>query len=263
MRVSAGRQDILAHRYGITVTGIELDTKRVAGAARLTELVGLADKVRVLEAMCARCPCLMQARDAVISQEAFLHVPELPRALAEGLSHPETRRLLRLYQTGQRPRLECRRRSADVGRHGRAEALQCRGAGGASAGCRISPVIGSEDLSASWGEILKQRLAMYQKLRGETEKAGTSTGHDAFYLSYVRFVELVLDGGLGGARLYCAKAVSTTMSRRDRPCSPRKRHMFDLPRAVGYFHAAEPVFFRLPCRRPRAWQWAEKGNPGC
>jgi hypothetical protein len=46
---------------------------------------------------------------------------------------------------------------------------------------------------------------MYQKLRGETQAAGTTSGHDAFYESYVRFVELVSDATLGGARFAAVK----------------------------------------------------------
>jgi hypothetical protein len=41
---------------------------------------------------------------------------------------------------------------------------------------------------------------MYQKLRDETQKAGTPAGHDAFYESYARFVALVSDATLGGGR---------------------------------------------------------------
>ena len=48
--------------------------------------------------------------------------------------------------------------------------------------------------------ILQERLAMYRKLRGEAERAGTAAGHDAFYESYVRFVDLVSEGALGGGR---------------------------------------------------------------
>ena len=62
-----------------------------------------------------------------------------------------------------------------------------------------------DDLTADWAEILKVRLAMYQKLRGETQAAGTTSGHDAFYESYVRFVELVSDATLGGARFAAVK----------------------------------------------------------
>lgn len=65
------------------------------------------------------------------------------------------------------------------------------------AGFTISSV---EDLTVDWGVILKQRLAMYRKLREEAKLAGTPAGNDAFYESYVRFVELVNDVLLGGGR---------------------------------------------------------------
>jgi len=41
---------------------------------------------------------------------------------------------------------------------------------------------------------------MYQALRAEAVRAGTPQGHDAFHKSYVRFVALVQEGMLGGAR---------------------------------------------------------------
>ena len=57
-----------------------------------------------------------------------------------------------------------------------------------------------EDLTAEWSEILVHRLVMYRKLRAETQAAGTAAGHDAFYESYVRFVDLVNAAHLGGGR---------------------------------------------------------------
>lgn len=41
---------------------------------------------------------------------------------------------------------------------------------------------------------------MYNKLRMEAEDANTPAGHDAFYGSYVRFVDLVNEAVLGGGR---------------------------------------------------------------
>ena len=46
---------------------------------------------------------------------------------------------------------------------------------------------------------------MYRKLRGEAEAAGTPAGHDAFYRSYVRLVELVQAAALGGGRFTAEK----------------------------------------------------------
>ena len=79
----------LAHKYGADVTGIELTPARVAGAGQLTRLVGLQDRVCVLQGDVMLVPLPDAGMDAVISQEAFLHVPEVPRAFAEA------RRILR------------------------------------------------------------------------------------------------------------------------------------------------------------------------
>jgi len=46
---------------------------------------------------------------------------------------------------------------------------------------------------------------MYQKLRGEAEAAGTPSGHDDFYKSYVLFVDLVQRKAMGGARFTAVK----------------------------------------------------------
>ena len=70
---------------------------------------------------------------------------------------------------------------------------------------RALDVVSVEDLTAEWGTLLEQRLAMYRKLRREAEAAGTPAGHDAFYRSYVRLVELVKLAALGGGRFTAEK----------------------------------------------------------
>ena len=61
------------------------------------------------------------------------------------------------------------------------------------------------DLTDEWGPILKDRLAMYQRLREEARQAGTPLGQDAFHESYIRFVELVQQRKLGGIRIVATK----------------------------------------------------------
>ena len=73
----------LAHRYGANVVGIELTPSRVAGAQELTKLVGLQDTARVIEGNVLEVPLPDASVDAVVSQEAFCHVPELRKALVE------------------------------------------------------------------------------------------------------------------------------------------------------------------------------------
>ena len=66
-------------------------------------------------------------------------------------------------------------------------------------------VLSATDLTDEWGPILRERLAMYQRLREEARQAGTPMGHDAFHKSYVRFVELIQHRKLGGVRIVAVK----------------------------------------------------------
>ena len=195
----------LAHRYGADVTGIELTPARVAGAAELTRLVGLSDRVRVLEGNVMDVPLPDAGMDAVVSQEALLHVPDKGRALAEAF------RILRpggrLAFTDWTPDAPLSAADADLLWRGMAaQSLQSVTRYRAlleGAGFRIVAV---DDLTPEWGVILAERLAMYRTLREEAERAGTPPGHDAFHESYVRFVALVQSGELGGARFTAEKS---------------------------------------------------------
>jgi sarcosine/dimethylglycine N-methyltransferase len=195
----------LAHRYGADVTGIELTPARVAGAAELTRLVGLQEQVRVLEGDVMDVPLPDDSMDAVVSQEAFLHVPDKGRALAEAFRI--LKRGGRLAFTDWTPAAPLSETDADLLWRGMAaQSLQSTAGYRAlleQAGFRVEAV---EDLTAEWGVILAERLAMYRRLREEAARAGTPQGHDAFHLSYVRFVQLVQSGELGGARFTAEKS---------------------------------------------------------
>ena len=194
-----GPSRYFAHRYGADVTGIELTPARVKGAQELTHRVGLQNSVRVIEGNVMQVPLPDTSVDVVISQEALLHVPDKERALGEAY---------RILKPGGRIALtdwiaHCPLRDADreLMWQGMAVAdlhnLHIYAALIRRAGFSVNSV---EDLTPDWGVILKQRLAMYRKLREEAQAAGTPTGHDAFYESYVRFVDLVNNAALGGGR---------------------------------------------------------------
>ncbi len=193
-----------AHRYGADVTGIELTPARVHGAQELTRLVGLEDKVRVVEGDVMAPPLADASVEVVVSQEALLHVPDKQRALAEAF------RILkpggRLAFTDWVAHLPLSPADKDLLWRGMAVTTlfspQSYGELIARAGFALRSV---EDLTADWGAILKERLAMYRKLRGEAQAAHAPAGHDAFYESYVRFVDLVNAGHLGGARFAAVK----------------------------------------------------------
>ena len=78
-----GPARFLAREYGVHVTGVELNQARVAGARELTGLVGLEDRVDVIEGNVLAVPLPADAFDAVVSQEAMLHVPDKAAALGE------------------------------------------------------------------------------------------------------------------------------------------------------------------------------------
>ncbi len=195
----------IAHRYGADVIGIELTPARVAGANELTRRVGLQDKVRVIEGDVMQVPLPDASADAVISQEALLHVPDNLKALREAhrILKPGGRIAFSTW-IAPRPLSEPDR---DLMWRGMAMA-SLHSLDGYRAMLREAgfTVTSAEDLTAAWGEILRQRLAMYRKLRGEAEAAGTPSGHDAFYESYVRFVDLVTSGAMGGGRFAAERA---------------------------------------------------------
>lgn len=194
----------LAHRYGADVTGIELTPSRVAGAQDLTERVGLQDRARVIEGNVMSVPLGDETMDAVVSHESFCHVPDPGKALSEAF------RILRKDGTlAFTDWIANEPLSADD--------AQLMWEGMAIQPLRSIPdyrrlvdgagfrTHSATDLTDEWAPILKERLAMYQRLREEARQAGTPMGHDAFHQSYIRFVELIQQRRLGGVRIIASK----------------------------------------------------------
>jgi SAM-dependent methyltransferase len=193
-----------AFRYGADVTGIELTPARVAGAAELTRLVGLEDRVRVLEGNVMAAPLADESMDVVVSQEALLHVPERRRALGE--AYRVLRQGGRLAFTDWAAERPLAAEDAALMWDGMAvqPVISASAYRDLLAGLGFR-VVSADDLTAEWAAILKERLAMYRALRTEAERAGTPAGHDAFYRSYVRFVDLMNERVLGGIRVVAEK----------------------------------------------------------
>jgi sarcosine/dimethylglycine N-methyltransferase len=194
----------LAHKYGANVTGIELTPSRVAGAEELTQRVGLQDRAQVIEGNVMSVPLGDDTMDAVVSHESFCHVPDPGKALSEAFRILRKDGMLAFTDWIANEPLS-------------ADDAQLMWEGMAIQPLRSIPdyrrlvegagfkIHSATDLTADWGPILKERLAMYQRLREEARQAGTPTGHDAFHQSYIRFVELIQRRKLGGVRIVASK----------------------------------------------------------
>ncbi|MDN4987254.1 methyltransferase domain-containing protein [Bradyrhizobium arachidis] len=194
----------LAHKYGADVTGVEFTPVRAAGAQELTRLVGLQRSARIIEGNVMDAPLPDASFDVVVSQESFCHVPDVKKTLAEArrILKPGGRLAFTDWVANQ-PLA-----SADAQLMWEGMAIQplrsisdyrelVEGVG--------LNVLSVTDLTEEWRPILRERLAMYQRLREEARQSGTPSGHDEFHESYVRFVDLIQKRQLGGVRIVASK----------------------------------------------------------
>ena len=194
----------LAHKYGAKVTGIELTPSRVSGAQELIKQVGLQDRARVIEGNVMSVPLADATLDAVVSQEAFCHVPDPAKALSEAFRI--LRKDGRLAFTDWIANEQLSVDDSQLMWEGMAiqplRSISDYRRLVEGAGFKIHS---ATDLTAEWSPILKERLAMYQRLREEARQAGTPMGHDAFHKSYIRFVDLIQQRKMGGVRIVASK----------------------------------------------------------
>ena len=189
----------VALRVGCRVVGLDFTESRHLAAQRLTKLVGLDHLVSFRHGNALEMPFADASFDAVIGQEAWCHVPEKPRLIAEcarvvkpggviaftdilrkaALSEPEMARLTREMTF---PTLESF--------EGYAALLESRGC----------DVLVRDDSSEHWARILLQRLAMYRGLEDETVRKFGADHFHKWDRMYSFFVGLYQEGKLGGGR---------------------------------------------------------------
>ena len=195
-----------SRRFGAEVTGIDLNPARVRGAAELTALVGLESRVRVIEGDVTRTGLPSESFDVVVSQEAFLHVPDTAAALAEAF------RLLRpggrLAFTDWIVHRPLSSEEADIMWRGiAAQSLQSSDSYRNLIQTVGFVILSVDDLTDEWGVILEERFAMYRQLREETLRQGLPAGDEEFYAAYGKLVELVKARVLGGGRFAAEKPI--------------------------------------------------------
>jgi sarcosine/dimethylglycine N-methyltransferase len=181
------------------VIGLDYNEGRIKGAVDLTRRVNLARRVRFLRGDAQALPFPPETFDAVLSQEALLHLPDKAKALAE---------CFRVLKEGGR--IAFTDWIAGAGLTDADRELMWKGIAAQSihtineylvllkgAGFGEVRVV---NLSAIWIPILRERLAMYRRLREETCIRTGVDSHADYVAFYERFVGLVEKGALGGAR---------------------------------------------------------------
>ncbi len=197
----------LAYHYGCRVTGVDMNTDRLAGAVRLTERTKLQDRVLFHHANALQTGLADETFDVIVSQEAFCHIPnkktlitECVRLLKPGGRIVYTDILARSSMTNEiRSRLETEMVFSELSTLEQyCHLLEEKG-------CQVIEV---EDLSDNWAEILIDRLAMYRSLKEQTVSSFDLAHFQKWDRTYSFFVGLYRSGELGGGRFVAHKPKS-------------------------------------------------------
>ncbi len=190
----------LAHNFGCRVTGIDLTESRVEGAKRLTELCRLSGRVAFQTANALENPFPDQTFDVVIGQEAWCHIPDKGRLIAECVRVTKIGGRIAFTDILERGGLNADDRDKVGQGMGYVDLATLAGYQGLleAAGCVVEE---AEDLSARWAVILRQRLEMYRGLEAQTVARFGAAVYRRWDDIYTLFVSLIENGHLGGGRI--------------------------------------------------------------
>lgn len=200
----AGPARYCAATRGAQVTAAELNPGRAAGAERLNALTGMADKVTVVRGDAQALPFDDTSFDAVLGQEAFLHIPDKQALFAEAFRVLAPGGRIAFTDWIAKPGLSDADR-ATLKNGIAAVAIETAASYRALLKGAGFTAIEAEDLSAEWEPILRERLAMYERLREEAKTADGRDPHAGYVAIYRIFVSLVSGGMLGGIRIAAAR----------------------------------------------------------
>jgi ubiquinone/menaquinone biosynthesis C-methylase UbiE len=199
-----GPARFLASRRGCAVVALELNTGRATGAARLTRLVRLHGRVRVVRGDATRLPFGAARFDVCLSQEALLHIAdkaavlrEAHRVLAPGGRLVFTDWVARpSLGDGERRRLE---------EWMAATTLQSLAGYRSLLGDAGFHAVTAEDLADEWRTVLRARLQMFRALREDTVARLGEARYREYDQLYGFFVGLIEAGKLGGGRFSASR----------------------------------------------------------
>jgi ubiquinone/menaquinone biosynthesis C-methylase UbiE len=190
----------LAHTFGCHVTGIDFTRSRVDAAQRLSQAIGLAERVRFQHGDAQELPFAPASFDIVIGQEAWAHVPDKPRLIAECARVLRPNGVIAFTDIVRREGLvdEDMDRLREEMTFPNLQSMEGYAALLERNACQVEF---REDLSVWWSRLLVERLQMYRSLQDETTRKFGAERHAWWETSYAFFVDLYQLGRLGGARL--------------------------------------------------------------
>jgi sarcosine/dimethylglycine N-methyltransferase len=194
-----GPARFLASRRSCQVVALELNAGRAAGAARLTAMVGLQHRVRVVRGDATRLPFRRGRFDACLSQEALLHIDDKGAVLREARRVLDPGGRLAFTDWVARPALgdgERRRLREWMA----ATTLQTLDTYRALLGAAGFGAVGVEDLADEWRAVLRARLEMFRAMREDTVARLGEARYAEYDQLYAFFVGLIEAGKLGGGR---------------------------------------------------------------
>ena len=189
----------MAQHYGCRVTGVDLTQSRIDGARTLTDMTRQSDRVTFLCANALDLPLDDRSFDVVLSQEAFCHIPDKPRLIAECarvlvpggllaftdiLATRKTTDAVRVILEGETTFIDLQTDDQYA-----AELERCN-----------CPPVRMDDLGTAWRDILIQRLAMYRSLKDQTVERFGQEHFDRWDSAYDFFVHQFETGQLSGGR---------------------------------------------------------------
>ncbi len=200
----AGPARFLASRRGCQIVALELHAGRAAGAARLTTLVRLGQRVRVVRGDATCLPFGGGRFDACLSQEGLLHIADKPAVLHEAyrVLTPGGRLVFTDWVAGRGLADGERRRLAEWMAATTLQSLdgyrQLLGAAGFHG-------VATEDLADEWRVVLRRRLEMFRAMREETVARLGEVRYREYDQLYAFFVGLIEAGKLGGGRFSASR----------------------------------------------------------
>lgn len=194
----------LAHTIGCRVTGIDLTESRYHGAKRLTRLARLDHLVDYRLGNALDLPFAEALFDVAISQEAWVHIPDKQRLVAESVRVLKPGGVIAFTDIVHLGAIdeEARQTLADGMTFREIESLEGYGTLLAENGCMVEKCT---NLSNEWILILQERLAMYRRLKESTIAKFGREGYERYDAAYSFFVSLYERKVLGGVRYVARK----------------------------------------------------------